>query len=432
MPQRVIERLQDAGHKAFWVGGCVRDGLLDRPVKDHDVATSALPDEVLELFPRARLAGRRFGVVAVREGAEVIEVATFRQEASYSDGRRPDTVTFTSDPRADVRRRDFTVNAILHDPIGDSLIDYVGGQDDLQRKQIRAVGDPSLRFREDRLRMLRAVRFAASLRFEIEPATLAAIQAHAPAVATVAVERVQGELTRILTEGGARRGLQLLDSSGLLGHLLPEVKALQGVEQPPEFHPEGDVWTHTLLMLDMLESPSATLAWGVLLHDIGKPDTFELSDRIRFHGHVERGVELAQEICSRLRFSKADTQRVVALVHDHMRFMAVRQMRPGKLRRFLGQPGFAEHLELHRVDCLSSHGKLGNYDFAVQQRSSLDAQRPLPRLVTGHDLMSEGYLPGPVFRRILTAVEESQVEGRIKDRSAALAFVRDRFPLSGS
>lgn len=432
MSQGVIRKLKEAGHQAFWVGGCVRDGLLGRSVKDRDVATSALPDEVLAIFPDARVVGPRFGIAAVRDGEDLVEIATFRRDCGYSDGRRPDRVTYTSDPRVDVLRRDFTVNAILHDPVSDSMHDYVGGERDLERRLIRAVGDPLVRFREDRLRMLRAVRFAASLDFEIEAATLSAIRECAPAIESVAAERIQLELTRILTEGGARRGFELLDRSGLLERLLPEVKALQGVEQPPEFHPEGDVWVHTMLMLDGLESPPATLAWGVLLHDVGKPDTLTRSDRIRFHGHVERGVELARRICSRLRFSNSDARQVVALVKNHMRFMAVRQMRPGKLRRFLEQPGFGEHLELHRVDCLSSHGKLANYEFAAERLRQLEAEKPLPRLLTGRDLIKEGHVPGPVFREILTEVEERQIEGEITGRDAALAYVRMRFPVSGS
>ena len=432
MPQGVIRKLQDAGHKAYWVGGCVRDGLLGRKVSDWDVATSALPDEVLAIFPDARVVGPRFGIAAVRDGEDLVEIATFRRDCGYSDGRRPDRVAYTSDPEVDVLRRDFTVNAILHDPVSDSKLDFVGGERDLRRRLIRAVGDPLVRFREDRLRMLRAVRFAASLGFEIEAATLSAIRECAPAIASVAAERIQLELTRILTEGGARRGFELLDRSGLLERLLPEVKALQGVEQPPEFHPEGDVWVHTMLMLDRLVLPPATLAWGVLLHDVGKPDTFTRSDRIRFHGHVERGVELARRICSRLRFSNADARQVVALVENHMRFMAVRQMRPGKLRRFLEQPGFGEHLELHRVDCLSSHGKLANYEFAAERLRQIEAEKPLPRLLTGRDLIEEGYVPGPVFREILTEVEERQIEGEITGRDAALAYVRMRFPVSGS
>lgn len=428
----VIQKLRARGHQAFWVGGCVRDDLLGRPVKDRDVATSARPEEVLAIFPDARLIGQRFGVVAVREGEDLTEVATFRRDASYSDGRRPDRVTYTTDPEVDVLRRDFTVNAMLHDPVSDTRLDCVGGKDDLDRRLIRAVGDPRVRFREDRLRMLRAVRLAASLGFEIESGTLKAIQQCAPAIAPVAPERIRDELSRILTEGGARRGFELLDESGLLEHVLPEVKALQGIEQPPQFHPEGDVWIHTMLMLSTLKSPTPTLAWGVLLHDIGKPDTFTSTDRIRFHGHVERGVELAREICSRLRFSNADAEQVIALVQNHMRFMVLREMRAAKLRRFLEQPGFDEHLELHRVDCLASHGKLDNFEFASAQRTQLEEAEPFRRLLTGRDLLEAGYEPGPVFGEILAAVEERQLDGEITDRSQALDFVRERFPRPGS
>lgn len=432
MSLRVIQHLRRQGHQAYWVGGCVRDDLLGRPVKDRDVATSARPDEVLAIFPDARRIGQRFGVLAVRDGSELTEVATFRRDASYSDGRRPDRVAYTSEAEVDVLRRDFTINAILHDPVSNTWIDYVGGKSDLDQKLVRAVGDPLVRFREDRLRMLRAVRFAATLGFEIESGTLAAIKQYASAITSVAPERIRDELSRILTEGGARRGFELLDESGLLGHLLPEVRALRGVEQPPEFHPEGDVWIHTMLMLDGLATPSLTLAWGVLLHDIGKPDTFTMSDRIRFHGHVERGVELAQGICSRLRFSNAASGQVIALVRNHMKFMVIRQMRPAKLRRFLEQQDFKEHLALHKVDCLASHGKLDNYEFAAAKSREFDEEQPVQRLLTGRDLKDAGYEPGPIFREILATVEELHLDGEIAGREQALELVRKRFPLPGS
>ena len=370
--------------------------------------------------------------MVVREGTELTEVATFRRDAGYSDGRRPDRVSFTTNPEVDVIRRDFTVNAILHDPVSNARLDYVGGMDDLDRRLIKSVGDPQARFSEDRLRMLRAVRLAASLGFEIESNTLEAIRRHASSIAPVAAERVRDELSRILTEGHARRGFELLDETRLLQHLLPEVKALQGVEQPPEFHPEGDVWVHTMLMLESLHTPTETLAWGVLLHDIGKPGTFTSSDRIRFHGHVELGVELAQGICSRMRFSNADSERVVALVRNHMKFMALSRMRPAKLRRFLEQPGFDEHLELHRVDCLASHGKLDNYEFAAGKQKELEEEVPFRRLLTGRHLLEAGYEPGPVFGKILAAVEERQLDGEITDQAQALAYVRERFPPPGS
>lgn len=429
MSLRIVRKLRDHGHSAYWVGGCVRDELLGRKAKDRDVATSALPDEVLAAFPGSRLLGR-FGVVAVPGVGGPTEVATFRRDCGYSDGRRPDRVTFTSDPVVDVRRRDFTVNGILYDPIDRTHLDHVGGRRDLRRRLLRAIGDPGVRFREDRLRMLRAVRLAASLGFEIEAGTFAAIQRHAAAIDSVAPERVRDELTRILTEGRPGRGFDLLRRTGLLGQLLPEVEDLRGVEQPPEFHPEGDVWTHTMLMLDGLREPSAPLAWGVLLHDIGKPGTFVRADRIRFHGHVELGMELAQRICDRLRFSKAQKCRIVALVQNHMKFMSVSKMRKARLRRFVDQPHFEDHLELHRVDCLSSHGKLDNYEFAREARNRTE-EKPLPRLLTGRDLIAAGYEPGPVFGEILSTVRERQIEGEVSDKEAAFRLVRARYPLTG-
>ena len=428
MSLHVLRKLRQHGHRAYWVGGCVRDALLGRPIRETDVATSARPDEVLALFPGARRLGERFGVVAVRDAEGLTEIATFRRDVGYSDGRRPDSVTYTDDPEIDVRRRDFTINGILHDPLDDVRLDFVGGAEDIRRRLVRAVGDPLERFREDRLRMLRAVRFAAGLGFEIEPCTLEAIKQAAPGVAAVAPERVRDELGRILTEGGPRRGFELLRETGLLRLLLPEIEALRGVEQPPQFHPEGDVWTHTMLMLDEMRDPSPQLAWGVLLHDVGKPDTYSVTDRIRFHGHVERGVEIAADICSRLRFSNADTDRVVALVRNHMKFMALRQMRPGKLRRFLEQPHIEEHLELHRADCLGSHARLDNYEFAVAALERIAEQGPVQRLLTGDDLKSAGYEPGPLFGKILALVEERRLEGEVSSRDEALALVRERFP----
>ncbi len=428
----VIRKLREHGHAAYWVGGCVRDELLGRPVKDRDVATSALPQDVLALFPGSRRLGERFGVVAVREGDEVTEVATFRRDFGYTDGRRPDSVSYTNDPQVDVQRRDFTVNGILHDPLTGAHIDHVQGLPDLRRRVIRAIGDPRQRFREDRLRMLRAVRLAASLEFEIEPGTFAAVREQAADIDRVAPERVRDELTRILTDGSPGRGFELLDQSGLLVRLLPEVVALRGVEQPPVYHPEGDVWTHTMLMLDRLSQTTGPLAWGVLLHDIGKPDTYSRTDRIRFHGHVERGIELAEGICTRLRFSNADRKHIVALVGNHMKFMSVREMRPARLRKFVDQPGFADHLELHRVDCLSSHGRLENHEFALAAFRTMEREEaPLRKILTGRDLIAAGYPPGPLFGEILAAVEERRLDGDISDQAGALRFVRERFPLGG-
>ncbi|MDE0102747.1 MAG: CCA tRNA nucleotidyltransferase [Bryobacterales bacterium] len=429
MSIRVIRRLQTQGHKAYWVGGCVRDELLGRPVKDRDVATDAVPSEVRKAFPRSRSLGERFGVVIVRDHGALTEVATFRRESGYRDGRRPDKVIFTTDPNEDVLRRDFTVNAVLHDPIADVHIDLVEGMADLRRGLIRTVGSPRERFGEDRLRMLRAVRLAAKLGFRIEEGTMQGIRAWAHKITSVAAERVRDELSRILTEGSPRQGFELLEQSGLLERLLPEVRAMRGVEQPPQFHPEGDVWTHTMLMLDGLREPSVPLAWGILLHDIGKPATFSKTDRIRFHGHARVGVGIARRICRRLRFSNAWSDRVLALVANHMRFLDVRRMKRSTLRRFAGLPHFDEHLELHRQDCLSSGASLDGYDHASEHFRSLQDEGPGERLLTGHDLKKAGYVPGPIFGQILSKVETLRLDGSLTTRDDALRFVSDQYPL---
>ncbi|MDQ6663024.1 MAG: CCA tRNA nucleotidyltransferase [Acidobacteriota bacterium] len=424
----IVGVLRASGHQAWFAGGCVRDLLLERPPKDYDIATDAVPERLIELFPNSDLVGAHFGVVLVRDGGAQVEVATFRTDHAYEDGRRPASVHFESDPRRDVARRDFTINALLLDPESGKVLDYVGGRDDLQVGLIRAIGDPEVRFREDHLRLLRAIRFAARLGFEIEQGTFAAIQRLAASIRGVSAERVRDELARILTEGGARRGLELLDSSGLLREILPEVAAMKGVEQPPEFHPEGDVWKHTLIMLEELRNPSAALALGVLLHDVGKPPTFRIAGRIRFDGHVEAGVKLTREILGRLRFSQREIARVEALVANHMRFKDVPQMRESTLKRFLRLPDFDEHLELHRLDCLSSHGQLRNYEMARAKRDEMPAEvlKP-PPLLTGDDLIAAGYCPGPEFSKMLAAVEDAQLESRIYTRDEALALVRERW-----
>lgn len=430
---KIINRLRQNGHEAYLVGGCVRDRLLGRTIKDFDVATSAKPDEVLALFPGAKAVGASFGVVLVRDSEAAVEVATYRTDHDYLDGRRPAAVTFTATAEEDVCRRDFTINGMLQDPISGEVLDFVGGRSDLDRHLIRAIGDADSRFAEDKLRMLRAVRFAARLVFRIEEKTMQAIQAHAHEITQIAPERIREELNRILTEGGPRRGFELLDESGLLEHILPEVSAMQGVEQPPQFHPEGDVWTHTLMMVEGLLEPTVTLAWGTLLHDVGKPDTFTETDRTRFNGHVARGVELTAQICTRLRFSNADSEQISALVANHMKFMEVSRMRPAKLKRFLWQPDFDEHLELHRQDCLSSHGSLANYEFVSEKIEELERQQPEPPppLITGDDLKAMGYTPGPLFGEILSTVGEEHLDGNLSDRDSAIAFVGERFKQSG-
>ena len=419
----IIRVLRQSGHQAFLVGGCVRDRLLHRNPKDFDVSTDARPEEVTSLFPRSRLVGEQFGVVLVNAGESGVhvEVATFRSETVYSDGRRPDSVHFEKDPAADVTRRDFTINGLMEDPLHGRILDYVGGQADLERGLVRAIGDPARRFQEDHLRLMRAARLAARLGFQIEPSTIAAMRAHAPDIQHTAAERIRDELLRILTEGAPRRGIDLLDQALLLEQVLPELKACQGVEQPPEFHPEGDVYTHTLLMLDLLEHPSATLAMGVMLHDIGKPPTFRIAERIRFDGHVEAGIEIAKGILRRLRFSNEQSEQILSLIANHMRFSHVHQMKQSTLKRFLRLPDFNEHLELHRVDCLSSHGGLDNFHFAKQQFAALsDEQLHPPRLITGQDLIERGFAAGANFRVVLQEVETGQLEGAITTREQAL------------
>ena len=429
----IVDTLRARGHLALLVGGCVRDLLLGVEPKDFDVATDAAPDRVRQLFPRSDLVGAHFGVVLVHELDARVEVATFRSDHSYRDGRHPDSVRFESDPRQDVLRRDFTVNALLLDPVTGEVRDYVGGRADMERRVIRTVGEPLERFAEDHLRMIRAVRFAARLDYAIDSATMAAIGRLRERIGLVSGERIRDELLRILTEGRARRGLELLDESGLLEVILPEVAAMKGVAQPPEYHPEGDVWTHTLLMTERMQNPTTTLALGVLLHDVGKPPTFRVAERIRFDGHAKVGAETAIRIMRRLRLSSAQTEHVAALVANHLRFMDVHRMRVGTLKRFLRMDRFEEHLELHRLDCLASHGKLDTYDFVAEKLRQLppEALKP-PLLLSGHDLIQAGYRPGPTFRRILLLVETAQLEARIQTPEDALALVLSRFPLPGA
>jgi poly(A) polymerase len=431
---RIAARLREHGYQAWLVGGCVRDLLLGREPKDYDISTDARPDQLLEMFPQAQLVGAQFGVVLV----DGVEVATFRSDHSYQDGRHPSDVTFESDPKQDVLRRDFTINALLLDTSSltsldsstSEVVDYVGGLADLRAKIIRAIGDPEQRFEEDHLRMLRAVRFAARFGFEIEPGTLAAIQKLHQRITRVSPERIRDEIVRILTEGAPRRGFELLDATGLLGDILPEVEAMKGVEQPPEFHPEGDVWTHTLIMLEGLHEPTPALALGVLLHDVGKPGTFRVADRIRFDGHVELGERIARDILTRLRFSNADIDQVIALIANHMRFKHVTEMRDSKLKRMLRMDRFEEHLELHRLDCTSSHGHLENYEFVKSkfEESPPDVLRP-PRLLSGDDLKEAGYRPSPAFARMLEAVEDAQLESKIHTKKEALELVQSTFGL---
>jgi poly(A) polymerase len=501
---RIVAALRAAGHQAYLAGGCVRDLLLGREPSDYDVATSATPDIVLNLFPRTFAVGAHFGVVLVATGDEsdvaeaelappqvaegrppgrpvppplvaegrppgqpaqslskgpvpppqvVTEVATFRSDGAYSNGRHPDVVRYTTSAEYDVRRRDFTINGLLLDPsrlpssffdlreqpsavreglreeLRSAVIDHVNGLADLDAGIIRAIGQPEQRFKEDHLRILRAVRFAARFGFQIDPATAAAMRRLAPKTKAVSRERVRDELTKMLTEGHARWAFELLDETGLLAELLPEVARMKGVEQPPNFHPEGDVWIHTLLLLAQLPPACPLpLAWGALLHDVGKPPTFILADRIRFNGHVEVGVAIAADVCRRFRFSNDETRQTLSLVENHMRFADAQRMKASTIKRFFRLENFPQHLELHRMDCLAGSGNLDHWNFVRERYESMseEAVRPQP-LLTGRELIAAGYTPGAAFKEMLRAVEDAQLEGAITTPAEALALLRNRF-----
>ena len=502
---KIVETLRARGYEAYLAGGCVRDLLLGHEPADYDVATSATPEVVLEMFPRTFAVGAHFGVVLVAPEDEdagfVTEVATFRSDLAYSDGRHPDGVRYTKTAEEDVRRRDFTINGLLLDPlrviaeeagkesqsrfekaaagpstsvaaatsaqddssVGEeaaargavldddnsarewaglrgavptglrgAVLDYVGGLADLAAGVVRAIGRPEQRFEEDHLRMLRGVRFAARFGFELEAETKRAIRSLASRIQAVSRERVRDELTKMLTEGHTRRAFELLDETGLLNEVLPEVARMKGVEQPPQFHPEGDVWVHTLMLLEQLEPRcSETLAWGALLHDVGKPPTFRRApDRIRFDGHVDIGVAMGAEICRRFRFSNEETRQVVALIENHMRFMDAQHMKESTLKRFFRLERFKEHLALHKMDCLAGSGYLEHWEFVRDRLSSMPeaAVRPTP-LITGRELIAAGYPPGARFREMLRAAEDAQLEGTIATAEEALKLVRERFPV---
>jgi poly(A) polymerase len=430
--RRIVEKLRLQGHEAFFAGGWVRDFLLRRKPLDVDIATSASPEEVLRFFPHATPIGAQFGVVRVRMYGRAYDVATFRTEGPYLDGRHPSSVRF-SGPKQDAQRRDFTVNGLFYDPIADRIIDYVHGTADIRKGILRTIGRPQERFQEDKLRMLRAVRFACSLDFKITPETYEAIRLLAPSILEVSWERIRDELLKILTGPMPEHALDLMQETGLLAHILPEVEAMRGVAQPQEFHPEGDVFVHTRAALGMLQHPSPVLALATLLHDVGKPPTFSIGDRVRFDGHVAAGARIAAEICRRLRMSKEETCRIVELILDHLRFMHIREMRTSTLKRFLRRTHFEDHLELHRVDCASSHRMLDNYRFARAKYEEFKAELPPPhRLVTGDDLIGMGYPPGPIFSEILEAVEDMHLEEPQLTRAEALAQVRRKFPLPES
>ena len=427
--RRIVERLVGAGHAAYYAGGCVRDALLGKVPHDYDIATGARPEQVQALFERTVAVGAHFGVVCVLEGGAEYQVATFRSDGEYVDGRHPRSVEYSS-AEEDARRRDFTVNGMFYDPLKGAVIDFVGGAEDLRRGVLRAIGDPVERFREDRLRLLRAVRFAAVLGFEVEAGTWAAVCGAAREIHEVSAERIREEVVKIFVSPGRVRGWDLLDSSGLMREVLPELDALKGCEQPPQFHPEGDVFVHTRGMLALLPGEvSATLVLAVLFHDIGKPGTFSLDNgRIRFSGHDKLGASMAEALMERLRFPRRDTEAVVEAVAQHMVFKDVKQMRVSRLKRFMARPGFEDEMELHRVDCASSHGMLDNYEYLRAKREEFGREPLIPEpLIGGRDLMGLGLKPGPRFREILEAVQSRQLEGVLVDRAGALEFVRENY-----
>ncbi len=465
----IVHRLQKNGFLAFFVGGCVRDYLMKIQPKDYDISTSAKPKEVIQLFSETIDIGAKFGVVQVMEGEQSYAVATFRSDGKYDDGRHPTEVRYSLDPKLDAQRRDFTINGIYYDPLTQNLLDFVGGQQDIQSQIIRTIGSPEERFREDRLRLIRAIRFSAQFGYTLETKTRLAILNQAPKIIEVSPERIRDELVRILTEGYSELAINALNENRLLVHILPDVAALRGIEQPPQFHPEGDVWTHTMKMLKLMDQtkisrgiikssrrsisnsnvvkntvqktelnkieispyPSMTLAMATLLHDIGKPKTYEKKDRIRFNGHAELGAEMALGICQQLRFRKKQQELITELIRDHLKFKDLAQMRPSTLRRFLGQEGFSEHLELHRLDCLGSHGNLDNWKLANHSLSNLQPEEiHPPALLTGKDLIEMGYLPGPVFKEILNSLKDAQFENELKTSQQAKQWVLNQFDLS--
>ncbi len=426
--REVVRTLQENGFTALYAGGCVRDMLRAVEPKDYDIATNALPEQVENLFQQTVGVGKQFGVIIVRNGSHDFEVATFREDKCYTDGRRPDQVAFT-DARHDARRRDFTINAMFYDPLAGHTYDYTGGQEDLARKLIRCVGSPEERFIEDHLRMMRAVRFAGSLDFRIEQKTFDAIRKHAPLIKRVSPERIGQELTRTLLESNkAGQSIVQMQKLGLLEEILPEVSATIGQQQPPQFHPEGDVFTHTVIMLDMMETTSPVLAYSALLHDIGKPGTARHApDRIRFDGHAGLGADMARTILNRLRFPSETIENVTRCIRDHMRFMDVPRMKRSTLRRLTGSPVYKEELELHRLDCLASHGDLKNYHYLKDFEKTLKSEPSLPDpWVTGHDIMAGGISEGPAVGYWRNMAYEAQLEGKFSNRHELLKWLRQK------
>lgn len=424
----VLSKLKAHGFQAYFAGGCVRDRLLGKEPKDYDIATSATPEQVRASFDRTVAVGAHFGVTLVVEKGESFEVATFRSDGAYVDGRRPEGVVFSS-VEEDAQRRDFTVNGLYWDGVSPEPLDLVRGREDLKAKILRTIGDPEKRFLEDHLRLLRAVRFSVQLGFEMEPATLEAVKKHAPLIRQTSHERVRDELTKILTSAQPARGIRLLDETGLLKEVLPEIVDMKGVEQPSEYHPEGDVYVHTLLLLEQLSGAPSELAWGALLHDVAKPATFErAADRIRFHGHDVIGAQMSDQILRRLAFSNDERELICSLVLEHLRFKDAKKMKLSTLKRFFSLDRFDLHLALHKIDCMASHKDLSALHFCEEKLAEFAKEPPPPlRLVKGADLMALGFRPGPEFSNILRAVEDAILEGVVKTKEEGIEFVLKRF-----
>jgi putative nucleotidyltransferase with HDIG domain len=421
----IVKTLRKNRHEAYFVGGSVRDLLLKKNPKDFDIATDALPEQVMKLFPKTVPVGAQFGVVVVIHEGESFEVATFRTDKGYADGRRPTGVKFTN-AKEDASRRDFTVNGLFFDPVEKKVLDWIGGQKDIKKKIIRAIGEPTKRFTEDKLRMLRAVRFASVLGFKIEAKTMASIKRLAPKISVVSNERVRDELIKMFTGPRPALALELLDKTGLLKPVLPEVHKMKGVQQPKAFHPEGDVFIHTKLLLKQLKNPSVVLGFGCLLHDVGKPPTFKRADRIRFNGHDHVGARMTDEILTRLRFPNDVKEQIVACVDGHMRFKDVRQMKESTLKKFMQRETFETELQQHRIDCLASHGDLSNWRFLKKKTKTLSREEIKPKpLLTGKDILAMGYKEGPVIGKILRALEEAQLEGEIQTPEAATEWIKN-------
>ena len=419
----IVRVLREKGFLAYFVGGCVRDMIMQNPVEDYDIATNALPDQIRVIFSRTLPVGEQFGVILVIIDDIQFEVATFRKDLAYIDGRHPEGVVFSNE-KEDALRRDFTINGLFYDPFSDLIIDYVDGRKDMERKIIRTIGNPYDRFEEDKLRLIRAVRFACHYQFAIEPETWKAIGHLAHKINQVSTERIRDELQKIVLCNHPDQGLELLDQSGLLAVFLPEVAAMKGVEQPQEFHPEGDVFKHTVLMLGLMENPNIELALSVVFHDAGKPSTFQVKDRIRFNGHDLTGSKIAASVLRRLRFPKKQIERVQEIIKDHMKFMHVKEMRDSTLKRFLGQETFPIQLELHKLDCLASHRDISNWEFCSGRLEAYEEEELRPeRLVSGHDLINLGFKPGPLFSTILHFVEDQQLEGAVATKDEAISMV---------